>query len=593
MRQVDDDKAGELQEGQVEAVVLPVKTWNIMELLVGLNRRFLVLMYSAAVLIALVLGFVGAWHEQVDQSAFRIPRALLAACSNLTLQYGDMSPQRHWASIAASLLSMPIFAGALVLGAMQLMLPQYMRARLRLAREHIVVVGIDDDTLQTLGQPDFDTWRSDRQLVLVDKRIELLALARERLGHLAPITIHADASSESAWDKLRVHEASMVVVYASKLDIVDAFLGSLPKTTDGSSGQRNGKRRQAFFRIREPERLKAFQRLILGANVDCCEWELLPFDERLVLFRQALEMYPPDAYFPAAHNLEGAAVLRLGFFGGEEAGRIFLRELALVAHYPGCREVRVRLFGDSACLAKLDGPWRGLLVLECADLAAGISLAEDMRGALEVGQIELLYVALDRAEQVLDLRNTFSDRFPVVKVCGVERPRVVSMCTQNYSERVIGCRRAGMVKAPVRGPWEELQWLDRLAAELDRAYRGELRQAERPWSDVPHDQRENSRALARHLGVKLRSMEGFSGGELPDYLVERLAEIEHQRFCTAKLLEGWQLGPRDNNARTHPDLLPWSALTESAKEKDRIMVRQAPSVAHAAGMLNSKVERTV
>lgn len=55
-------------------------------------------------------------------------------------------------------------------------------------------------------------------------------------------------------------------------------------------------------------------------------------------------------------------------------------------------------------------------------------------------------------------------------------------------------------------------------------------------------------------------------------LQEAIAENAHDVWAAARMQEGWTYGPvRDEAARKHPDLVPYSALPESEKEYDRIM----------------------
>jgi len=60
---------------------------------------------------------------------------------------------------------------------------------------------------------------------------------------------------------------------------------------------------------------------------------------------------------------------------------------------------------------------------------------------------------------------------------------------------------------------------------------------------------------------------------LPDNLeslVERLAEHNHDVWATQRIAEGWTLGPkRDDQAKQHPDLVPYADLSETEKQYDR------------------------
>jgi len=73
--------------------------------------------------------------------------------------------------------------------------------------------------------------------------------------------------------------------------------------------------------------------------------------------------------------------------------------------------------------------------------------------------------------------------------------------------------------------------------------------------------------------------------EVSDEGLERLAEMEHDRWCAVKLEQGWRQGERtDPGAMTHVSLVPYRALPESEKEKDREMVRRIPEQLTAIGL---------
>jgi hypothetical protein len=53
-------------------------------------------------------------------------------------------------------------------------------------------------------------------------------------------------------------------------------------------------------------------------------------------------------------------------------------------------------------------------------------------------------------------------------------------------------------------------------------------------------------------------------------LVERLAENNHDHWARKRIEEGWRYGvKRDDDAKEHPDLVPYGELSESEKEYDR------------------------
>ena len=49
-----------------------------------------------------------------------------------------------------------------------------------------------------------------------------------------------------------------------------------------------------------------------------------------------------------------------------------------------------------------------------------------------------------------------------------------------------------------------------------------------------------------------------------------LAENNHNHWAQKRIEEGWLYGPkRDDHAKEHPDLVPYTELSESEKDYDR------------------------
>jgi hypothetical protein len=71
--------------------------------------------------------------------------------------------------------------------------------------------------------------------------------------------------------------------------------------------------------------------------------------------------------------------------------------------------------------------------------------------------------------------------------------------------------------------------------------------------------------------------------ELEGTLLERLAKAAHDVFCESKFRAGWRFGARDNQAKTHPLLIPYEELAETYKESNRHNVRTIPKKLSLAG----------
>ncbi|MDQ6725863.1 MAG: NAD-binding protein [Actinomycetota bacterium] len=115
----------------------------------------------------------------------------------------------------------------------------------------------------------------------------------------------------------------------------------------------------------------------------------------------------------------------------------------------------------------------------------------------------------------------------------------------------------------------------------------------RDWDELPDSTKEANRAQAADVGTKLASIgcrirpwtdwtgEGltFAPGE-----IERMAELEHERWCRERAASGWTFGPtRDDRRRSSPYLVPWAELAGDVQDYDRAAVRALPELLTHAG----------
>lgn len=116
----------------------------------------------------------------------------------------------------------------------------------------------------------------------------------------------------------------------------------------------------------------------------------------------------------------------------------------------------------------------------------------------------------------------------------------------------------------------------------------------KPWTALGEQYRNANRAQADHIAAKLRLAECSIGPDAtataPFTLqeVEHLVAIEHRRWMAERLAAGWRLGPRVDRHRTHPNLVPFAALDEDTKAKDRSTVHE---IAGHLGALGQGIRR--
>lgn len=67
-------------------------------------------------------------------------------------------------------------------------------------------------------------------------------------------------------------------------------------------------------------------------------------------------------------------------------------------------------------------------------------------------------------------------------------------------------------------------------------------------------------------------------------LTEKLAENAHENWARLRMAEGWTVGPtRNDDLKTHPNLVPYSELSEVDKEFDRTTAMETIKAVLALG----------
>lgn len=113
------------------------------------------------------------------------------------------------------------------------------------------------------------------------------------------------------------------------------------------------------------------------------------------------------------------------------------------------------------------------------------------------------------------------------------------------------------------------------------------------WEQLSEGLRISNRAQIMDIGGKL-AMIGCTLVPRPapdqDFCyrqteIEVLARREHERWSTERVGDGWRYGDRrDDAGKRHPDLVPWTRLSEPSREKDREAVRVLPELLAEVGL---------
>lgn len=119
-----------------------------------------------------------------------------------------------------------------------------------------------------------------------------------------------------------------------------------------------------------------------------------------------------------------------------------------------------------------------------------------------------------------------------------------------------------------------------------------------PWEQLDERLKASNRAQAAHISVKVRAVgcdlaplddPDASAYEFRDDEVEKLAELEHERWLEERRSDGWTYAAeKDLERKKSPYLVPWSELPEEIKDYDRHFVCEMPGLVADAGF---RVER--
>ncbi|MGW3493826.1 RyR domain-containing protein [Streptomyces sp. NPDC001020] len=252
------------------------------------------------------------------------------------------------------------------------------------------------------------------------------------------------------------------------------------------------------------------------------------------------------------------------------------------------------------------------LVDTCTLRHAHATCAEAVRQSVGRGAVARVYLCASEQDQVIRQALLDTDLWRA-------SPEKVTVCMDDVIGYGEALQRSGMMTAPVDDMGGRLKlWSVKAAAyRLDavgedftemmsravhEAYvRRQVRERAAgvetsgtfvAWDELSEDLRNANRNQVLSYGQKLAELgcvlmprDGQAAPfSLDDDVEERLAQAEHLRWMNDRLRAGWSYAQvRDDSALHHPNLVPWSELSEADREKDREVVRGMGAVLADAG----------
>ena len=542
---------------------------------------------------AVVVGFwgfqVACLSEDKCDPASRhiIYRNAFRTLQLLTTQFPpEMPPTLPWQLHLARFL-LPLFTFLFTLDTVLARLgrPLGLMRLLRL-RHHVVVVGAGEEAE-----------RIARQLKAGDHRLAIVATPRDepeatRLARLG-VVVGGDPKLPDTLADARVYRARALFVLTGD---DSAGVATVAAANFVCRQQRDlgGPPLQVVLALAQPE----LRRLVSGQIVSAARdngVDLRLYVRETNIARSLLIRFPPDWGLPTgAHDLH-LAIVGVGAMGSE----LLMQAIRVATPEPGQRLVVTLIDRDAAAIVeslRADCP----TIEQCCELRV---LPIDVRtGRIQAGDVAQWFGTAPAATSIyiccgdddanlamaVGIRKAYGlcDRLsPPLFVYQRRGPALVNALAHLGGTNFDAFRMVpfGSLDEGLEPYYLLNEEVDRLAETLHASYVANLAPrrkdtpAQRPWAELAETFRAATRARADHLLYKMRRL-GWHASLLPTETtpsaspdrLEKLAELEHERWSRERRLDGWTYAPaRDDAQKEHPSLVPYDQLDEAMKQLDR------------------------
>lgn len=546
-------------------------------------------------IVALVLGYIGfRKHAALAQHASSSSSQFYLALQLFVLESGAVAGSVPWQLEVARFLAPAVSAYTATKALALIFQEQMQNLRLRLWRQHIVICGLGRKGLRLAST----LHERGEKVVVIEKDVKNRFLARCResgallvLGNATDLEVLRAANAthargiiavcgeDGANAEIAVHARELFLARPEKVltciaHVVDMYLWKLLREQELVLRPDEGFRLE-FFNVFESGARAMLEQFPIPQTGDAPPHVVVlgmgRMGENLVL-RAAKDWY--EAAFPTR--------LRITVLDREAERKV----AALALHYPRlqtrCEVVPVQIDFNSM------------------EFARGEFLNQD------VAPVNAFYVCLDDDARGLSVALTLSTLMRSRKI-----PIVVRMAESNGLASLLE-------DDDTRGSFENLFAFglltetcssnlllgtthEFLARTIHEDYLRQQNQAEprdnaslQFWEKLPEHLKESNRSQAAHIGLKLKAIKcGIAPMRdwaaplfefTPDEF-ERLARMEHERWCAERRREGWKFarGLKDIIGKTTPHLVSWEELPEEIREYDRNFVGRIPAILARAG----------
>ncbi|MDX1944249.1 MAG: NAD-binding protein [Pirellulaceae bacterium] len=570
------------------------------------QRRLGTGLFWGAVAGTLVFGFIGNHQDDIGRNIPNgWPAWYVADVSYRTLQLFilQLTPRKFPAPV---MLEIARWLGALVAGiaivraAFEIFKQQLSDRRLRQMKGHVIVCG--------LGRKGFHLVKQLREhgdqvvVIEIDERDDELTTARA-MG--VPILV-GDATSAILLRRAGLARASRLIAVCRD-DSINIEIALQGREVAVASRRERAGPLLCHVHIIDLKLAELFrQHKIFSCTTDPFEARIFSFYEnsaRDFLMRNPLD--PPTTPESAA---PGVHLVIVGF---GQMGESVALQAARIGHFAGGKKLRITVLDPEATAKRLNLLSRYPQIEQVVELEFVPHSIEqpEVRKKLEswaTRDDERLVVAIcldcdPRALSIaLHLPKALQAARTPIFVRQSEQRGLAALIDQRGGE-AMGWNVTSFGEPEVSAGREQIlqEKLDLLAQAIHARYVAQrLADQSRPsdgstlpWPLLDAGYKSSCRQQADHIDVKLRAagcgripigepdppgtrpFEAFTQEE-----IERLARMEHNRWCADRYLAGWKHGPTDKPNKIHADLVPYEALSDSVQQYDRETVLQIPAL---------------
>jgi len=426
-------------------------------------------------------------------------------------------------------------------------------------------------------------------------------MAPDELNHPHMIYLEGSGNNEDKLEQARLAKSKYLLCLNvdDQINVSTALLANKIVST-----AKNPARVTAFCHISNPRSINQIQTLdyfkdtSLDKNLDKQFYlQLFNIYERAA--RIIMRDFSPDRFF--SYNQPDAQQPHIIVAGLSWLGEAVIIQAARMGHFINMKKLKVTVVDNN------ENRFQELMnaypmLPETIDIQHVVSLDKAPESVDEPAPPQMIYVCSENAVYSLEL-ITQTDRFVAdhgahIVICLNHKNSFLNNLSGDQIHHFDLKQNTLTYNAIIKEDIDELAHIiheDYLKEQKLHKTHNPSKPSHREWEFLPEFFKNQNRSQADHLMVKVRtagcSVKPKNAPETAfaiheyDALIEKLAEMEHNRWNAHMLISGWKHGPeRDDRRKIHPDIVPYEKLSEETKGYDRVPVKNIPKLLDVSGL---------